>query len=197
VLLKLGRNPEAVEAVRKALAMKPLELTVRTWAHAVLGCALFRSGETEKGIEHLRRSTCHHFAIRCRSHVWLAEALAATGKVDEARSVLERRASDYPEDPDVWNALARFLVTTEGLGPDDRRAGLEHARRAVENSNRQGPVMLATLAEALFVNGRTTEAIAAAEEALQVMNGRDAAGLTLAEMNQRLEGYKARAGSAK
>jgi len=197
VLLRLRRNREAAEAVREALAMKPLSLRVRTWAHAVLGCALFRSGEIEQGIEHLRRSTHSHIAIHLRPHVWLAEALAATGNVDEARSVLERRASDYPEDPAVWNALARFLVTTEGLGPDDRRAGLEHARKAVAISHRQGPVMLATLAEALFVNGRRAEAIAAAEEALQVMNGRDAAGLTLAEMNKRLEGYRARAGSAK
>jgi len=185
--LEQGRLEAAVSEAQKALAMNVNQPGGNYLALAVLGRALFLSGKVTEAVDHLRRAA----ALRpCPSDItrgWLDEAFVAAGLAREARAILERQVKNWPEEAHAWDALAWFLTTTEG---QDRGAGLAAARKAVEFSRRDHPTMLVTLAEALFVNGQTRKAAAAAREALEVLEGRKYPGTTAAEVRKRLKRYE-------
>jgi Zn-dependent protease with chaperone function len=82
---------------------------------------------------------------------------------EEARRLLEQLLEERPEDPQTLNNLA-WLYATAPSPHFQPEAALELAQRAV--ALRRDSAILDTLAEALYVNGRHAEALAAIDEAL-------------------------------
>lgn len=82
----------------------------------------------------------------------------------------ERAVELDSDDPDILNNLAWLLATTEDEDRSDPQRALDLARRAI--AIKSEPHIWDTLAEALFLNGRIEEAIAAEEKALS-MNPED------------------------
>jgi len=180
----------AVSAAKKALTMTDAPTAGVCLALAVQGRALILSGRVQEGADCLQRAVALRNCPGTPSWRWLGEGLVAAGRAREARAILERQVKDWPEEPYAWDALAWFLLTTRDLPGEDRGAGLEAARKAVEFSMRQHPIMLATLAEAEYVNGRIEAAIATAVNALEALKGRTYYGISGAEVEKRLERYR-------
>ena len=121
-----------------------------------------------------------------------AEALSRAGRRDEVRVRLARLTDDWPTEPFAWSERALALCATPGATDEDRNVALQCAQRSVELSNRQGPVMLAALAEAHFQSGDGPAAVAAIDACLQVMAGRNAEWLTLTDAQSRRQRYLGR-----
>jgi serine/threonine-protein kinase len=82
-LLRAGRNEQAVESTRRAIAFDPDYAR----AHATLGWALFRSGQVEEGLAALERAV----ALSPGDTLWfgqLGQAAALAGQLDRAREIL-------------------------------------------------------------------------------------------------------------
>ena len=121
-----------------------------------------------------------------------AVALAQVGRLAEVRVRLERLTNEWPSEPFAWSARAWALCTTDGVTEADRRNALDCAERAVELSNRQGPVMLATLAEAHFRTGEPKKALEVLKECPILMGDHNAEWLTLEEIDRRRQLYRDR-----
>ena len=76
-----------------------------------------------------------------------------------------------------------------GATNSDHRTALACAEQAVERSSRQGPVMLAALAEAQFQLGNAETAVLSLDECLRVMAGRNAEWLPLEDVAKRRRRY--------
>ncbi|MBR9982661.1 MAG: M48 family metalloprotease [Desulfatitalea sp.] len=83
-----------------------------------------------------------------------------------ALSAYEKAATLTPEEPDILNNLAWVLATIEDETLRDTHRALILAQQAV--TLKTAPHIWDTLAEALFVNGRIDEAIAAQKTALSL-----------------------------
>jgi eukaryotic-like serine/threonine-protein kinase len=82
-LLRAGRNEQAAESARSAIASSPEYAR----AHATLGWALFRSGNIDEGLAALERAV----ALSPGDTLWfgqLGQAAALAGRLDRAREIL-------------------------------------------------------------------------------------------------------------
>ena len=118
-----------------------------------------------------------------------AAALARVGRFDEARRRLDRLTTEWSTEPHAWSARALALSTMSGATNSDHRTALACAEQAVERSSRQGPVMLAALAEAQFQLGNAETAVLSLDECLRVMAGRNAEWLPLEDVAKRRRRY--------
>lgn len=106
----------------------------------------------------------------------LAACLAASAAVmagggnpwaRHARPLLE-----HPQvDPLTLNNYAWMIATHEDVASEDLELAVKLARRAVDETGRRDPNILDTLAEALFQAGRSGEAVAVIEEAIDLVPG--------------------------
>ncbi len=94
-----------------------------------------------------------------------AHAAAEDGRHDEARSLFAKAATAFPDDANLLNNYAWYLVTA----PEKERRPAEAvplARKAVDLTRRQAWHILDTLAEALLLDGKLDEAQQVNDEAL-------------------------------
>lgn len=84
-------------------------------------------------------------------------------------AVAKRWQSANPASPDALNALAWELLTQPDLTLQDHKQGLELVRKAAELTQNRNPMILDTLAVALFKNGQVREARELLQKVLQAL----------------------------
>ena len=158
----------AAAEFREAIRLRP----DFAFFHNNLGFALQRQGELDKAIAEYR------IASRLQPdsvdiHVGIAEILEFQGKWAEAiveyRTALQLR----PDFADAHNGVAWALARTPDCSARERSEALEHARRAVALSPKEGSFRT-TLALAEYRAGHWAESIAAAEQSIALTKGVDA-----------------------
>jgi tetratricopeptide (TPR) repeat protein len=156
-----GHFEEAATLCRHALRIKPGDFT----AQRSLGLILFQQGVLEEAVTHLERAAdAQPDDVEVR--VGLASALGQRGQplaaAEHYRAVLRLR----PELIAVANNLAWLLATHEGATPAHAAEAIQIAERACQQTSRQQPGLLDTLAAAYAAAGRFSEAVEAARQAI-------------------------------
>lgn len=218
-LLKRGQLEHAEESLRRALNLDPnfvdalynlgliahrrndyseaarhfaLAVSIRPQhfdAHLGLGADLSRLGRADEAIEHLRAAA----RLRPddpRPYKRLGSALAALGRYEEAIGHLRDGVRQLPHDASVADRLAWMLATCPQEQWRDAKEALRIAEAVCRRTNNAVPQALDTLAGALANLGRFEEAIAAAEQALQMATANDNRDLA-SEIEARLGRYRA------
>ncbi len=183
----LGQFAEAIDYGRKAVKLEPrFEYT--------LAMALQASGRSEEALQHFDSIMSNPWAtgrpVGLDESISYGLALADVGRATDAKRWIEALTNAWPLEPYAWHEHAMVLATAPGMTPADRQQAVQIAERGVELSNRRSPVMLATLAEALFRNGNAAAAVTTAEEVLTLMNGANVEWLALDDMQNRLARYR-------
>ena len=164
-LENLSDETGAVEARREAVALAPDDAR----HHYNLGLTHARLGSFPEAADSVRD------ALRLEPRIpggWQAlySVHQALGDFDGQLRAMEGWAASYPEDPLAWNALAWVLVdpASPAAARDPVRA-LECAERALDLGGESDFTVLDTYAFALHANGRSAEALEAADEALRLL----------------------------
>ena len=184
-LADAGQNDEAIEHFREALRLQPDYAE----PHNNLAVALAQAGKTDEAIEHLQQ------ALRAqpkyaRALYNLGTTLAGQGRTAEAVHSYEQFLQLAPDHVEALNRLAWLLATREpGQGGDPARA-VRLAQRAAELVPQEDVQCLDTLAAAYAAAGRFSDAVTAAERAVQLV---ESAGQTalVNRIQSRLELYRA------
>jgi len=118
------------------------------------------------------------------------EKIRGGAAMQEARAVIEKWIDQAPAE--LLNGLSWEILTEVEENRRDKELALKAAEKANALTEGKNASILDTYALALFQNGKTAEAIAAQEKALELVKG-DAA--SEADMQKRLARYKAAASS--
>jgi tetratricopeptide (TPR) repeat protein len=158
-----GRLPEAIAHYEQALRLKPNYPE----AHNNLGAALMREGRLQEAISHYEQ------ALRLRpaypeAHYYLANALIRLGKVQEAIGHYEETLRLQPDFADAYNNLAWLLATHAPAQGGNAARSVTLAQRACELTDNRRAGYLDTLAAAYAAAGRFSEAVAAAQKAIEL-----------------------------
>lgn len=189
-LLSQGRLAEAVTVLSQALALDPEQAQV----HTTLGDVLRQLGQLTEAIEHCRRAIRIDPGLAA-AHSNLGNALLESGRIEEAEANYRRALSLDPDRPEVYSNLAKLLLDAGRvdesiesaqwalrLAPDLAAAhenlanallnvnfeeAVRHYRAALER-NPNDVQLLAGLGIALRLMGRTADAEAALQRALDL-----------------------------
>ncbi|MCZ6735528.1 MAG: tetratricopeptide repeat protein, partial [Planctomycetota bacterium] len=176
---------EAARHFALAVSIRPQHFD----AHLGLGADLSRLGRTDEAIEHLRAAA----RLRPddpRPYKRLGSALAALGRYEEAIRWLRDGVQRLPNDASIADRLAWILATCPQEQWRVSAEALRIAEAVCRRTNNAVPQALDTLAAALANLGRFEEAIAAAEQALQMARANDNRDLA-SEIEARLDRYRA------
>ena len=141
-----------------------------------LATALMRSGRVDKAITEYQKAleTDPKFAP---AYYNLGAALQRTGRPGEAISLYQKGLQLNPADATIQNQLAWLLATAPEASLRDGGKAMELARQANQQTGRENPNILRTLAAACAEAGRFSEAVEAAQHALRVAVGQTNAAL--------------------
>jgi Flp pilus assembly protein TadD len=186
-LSETGRDEEAMEHLRKVLAIDPKH----PQANANLGVALARKGDVDEALPLLEKAAelapldvknltnlagaltekgqAAEAVRRCRqalvidpeyheAHNTLAVALVATGELEEAIPHFEKALAADPDSVEIHYNLGRVLLT--------RRRAEEAIPHLEKASSGRRPPILAALAEAYAEAGRLADAVLTGRRAL-------------------------------
>jgi tetratricopeptide (TPR) repeat protein len=127
-LLHAGRAQEALESVRQGMRLSPNDPKLARW-HTYEGMALLHLGQDTPAVE----SLAHGAAATPPApfaHLYLASALALSGRIEEARTQVAQFPQLYPGVTlSRWRALEvsdapEFLKQRERVDEGLRRAGM-------------------------------------------------------------------------
>lgn len=102
---RTDRHPEALELIRKALALRPDDPAIID----SMGWVLFNLGRTAEAIEYLRKAFELFPDPEVAAH--LGEALWVNGEKQEARSIWNNNLKDNPNDSRILDTMERLKVT--------------------------------------------------------------------------------------
>ncbi len=162
-------------------------------AHTCLGNALYWQGKLGEAI------AAYRAAIRvqpdhAKAHHGLGWALEVQGKRDEAIAAYRTAIRFQPDYDGGHNSLAWAMAKNPDCSARERSEALEHARRAVALSPKEGSFHN-TLALAEYRAGHWPESIAAAERSIALLKGVDASNWFFLAMALWQRGEKDRARS--
>ncbi len=109
-----------------------------------------------------------------------------SGTMDAARATIDTRIDAAPAD--MLNALAWQILTEVDEAKRDKTLALRAAEKANTLTEGKQAAILDTYALALFQNGKTAEAVATQEKAIELAKGDEA---MVADLKKRLEEFKA------
>ena len=184
-LLQLGRNEEAALRLGEALQLVPDHPNYL----ALRGTALARAGRAAEAVPMFRAALRHH-PDSAELHGNLGLALQHLGRTGEAAAAFRLALRNDPDRIESLNGLAWILATSPDAGPAQRREALELAEKACRATRQRRPDLLDTLAAAYAAAGRFPAAVAAAGEALALLENIQAPGLA-EQVGARLELYLA------
>jgi tetratricopeptide (TPR) repeat protein len=132
-----------------------------------LGRALFREGQIDKAIACWRK-TLSLYPDDADAHASLGDALLQKGRVRDAVAHYERSREIDPQWPPVLNALAWVLSTCSDREFRNGPRAIQLAEQANQLSGGKNPAFIRTLGAAYAESGRFTDAIDAAQRALEL-----------------------------
>ena len=181
----MNRIPEAIEHLEQALRIKPGYAE----AHCALGIVLQQTGKTEEAIAHYEQ------ALRLKPdyaevHYNLGCSLQQEGRMQEAMQHWEQALRSKPDYAETENNLAWLLATLASADGGDPARAVTLAERACELTDNRVAGYLDTLAAAYAAAGRFNEAIATAQQAIELANSAGQA-QAVSEIETRLELYRA------
>ena len=158
----LGRTDEAEAQLRRALEILPTYVD----AHRNYGQLLQQRGELEASLDHVRAAV-RYGPSDAFAHLNLANVLLRGGLRDEALQYFREATRLDPYIPKPLAGAAWILATHPDPGTRDPAEAVRLAERAVEQSSREDPVELSTLATAYAAASQHDRAIAVTDRALQ------------------------------
>jgi tetratricopeptide (TPR) repeat protein len=181
-----GDTQNAERSYRKVIALNPNDRV----AQVNLGILCAKRREFIEA-EHLLRNVFEHatnapLSVRMPALLNLANACAAQGRADEAEQLYRRAFSIDPEDPQLFNYYADFLVSHE-RSLDDALAFAKRAAQALPND----PNVLDTLGWVHFHRAELAEAERVLLKALEMGDPNAAA-----EIREHLQAVRLRKASA-
>ncbi|EHM03408.1 tetratricopeptide repeat protein [Acetobacteraceae bacterium AT-5844] len=123
VLGAYGRQADAIEVVKRAIALEPENAGNHTW----LGQLLLVVGQPAEAEPHFRVAIVHQPQLGA-AHIGLARSLERTGRLDEARHVAQDAAAALPNDARV-QAIHRRMGPPLGPPPDAQDDVLDNRSR--------------------------------------------------------------------
>lgn len=183
-LVMQRRVGDAIPFFQRAIALKPDLATARE----NLGIALRRVGRLSESAAQLQEAV----ALRpehAASVYNLGVTLMQQRRLDEAVDLFDRAVELDGDYVSALNGLSKLLVVHPDPGIRDASRALRLAKRAAELSDRMDPGILETLAAAYAANGQPDQALATAQEALELATKAGAEKLA-ATLHQRIVSYK-------
>jgi len=183
-LIQVGKTAEAVDRWKRALQLKPDDAEMQ----CNLANALLTLGDLPQAIKHWQQALTLNPDF-VQAHDSLALALERIGRFPEAIGHFEQAVHLQPNDLEAQNNLAWLLATLAPADGGDPARALSLAERACALTSHQVGPYLDTLAAAYAAVGRFNEAIATAQQVVQIAR---AAGQPQAarEIEARLELYR-------
>jgi tetratricopeptide (TPR) repeat protein len=186
VLLKSGQLDDAIACWRKALGINPnLALP-----HNNIGYALCRYGRLDEGLGELQKAVeIQSDCIEARNN--MAVALIKMGRTDQAILQLQKVLEIQPRDASALKNMASvawMLATCPDVSRRDGRKAIELAQRA-QLSAGENVTVLQTLAAAYAETGDFSDAVATAQQALQIAKSKNDP--SLGELQAQLKLYQA------
>jgi protein O-mannosyl-transferase len=173
-----GKFSEAGPHFLTALKIKPADTeTLRSYASV-----LADNGNKEAAVKQLREAVRAKPEIETR--LQLAPLLAATGKSREAVAEYRRALALKPDLVEALNNLAWILATCSDGGVRNGDEAVRLAERACRLTDYKQAATVGTLAAAYAEAGRFTDAVAAAEKAVELAG--TAGNPQFADINQQL-----------
>ena len=184
-LARQGKIADGEKHFREAVQIEP----EYDDAHFHLGAALHHQGKVKEALSHYRKALAANPGS-ADAHFRIGAILAGKGQAEAAIRHAREALQINPDHIEALHALAWTLATGEEVQRQEAEEAVRLALRACELTNQQHPLMLDTLAIAYAAAGRFEEAIASAEQALQLLQAGGQAGAA-AQIRQRLELYRA------
>ena len=183
-LMQLSRMPEAIQHFEQVVRIKPDSAE----AHRRLGLALRQAGHLPEAVGQFEQAVRMNPGS-AETHNDLGNALLQAGKLKHATAQYQQALDIEPDLIEVENNLAWLLATLAPTEGGDPARAVTLARRACDLTNNQMAEYLDTLGVAYAAAGRFTDAIGAAQTAIEL--GRSAGKPELVrEIEARLELYR-------
>lgn len=164
VWLHLGRAEAAVPLLERALQLKPDHAE----AHNNMGVAAVRRGESQEAVRHFEKAL-HFKPDLAQARENLADALmGCDGRAAEGVAIYEQLLKQAPANVHLCLRLAWLLATRPLSQGGDPVKAIAWAEQACEWSGPGQPNCLDVLAAAYAAQGRFSEAVCAAERAMQL-----------------------------
>ena len=145
-------------------------------SHYSIGTALRQKGDVEEAIVHYRKA----LELRpdyANAHNNLGNALRQQGRTEEAVHEYEAALKSEPDSILAANNLAWILATSPNASVRDGAKAVQLAQRANRLSGGSDPIILHTLAAAYAENRQFSEAVNAAQRALELADANGVASL--------------------
>jgi tetratricopeptide (TPR) repeat protein len=184
-LAAAGRTAEAIEQYEQALRLKPDDAI----AHHNLALALAAADRRGEAIEHYRQPLRLKPDFAEAHYNW-ACTLESMGRTKEAVEHYHEALQRTPDSIVTLNNLAWLLATNEPAQGGDPARAVRLAQRARELSGEDNAFCLDTLAAAYAAAGRFPDAVATAQQAVQLAEAAGHARLA-GVIRARLELYRA------
>lgn len=167
-LYKCEQDPSLVKRhdrkVRLMIAAYCLGLLLAGWAGYYVHQAGLGEGMNRRVAINILEAEIKRHPENARAHRYLGDLYTNAGEMDKALAEYETFVVLNPADPEGINNLAWTLATRPGAGQEDKSRALDLAWRAA--SLKTTHYILDTLAEILYLNGRTQEALKIIDQAL-------------------------------
>src|SRR5438132_1521605 len=145
-------------------------------SHYSIGTALRQKGDVEEAIVHYRKA----LELRpdyANAHNNLGNALRQQGRTEEAVHEYEAALKSEPDSILAGNNLAWILATSPNASVRDGAKAVQLAQQANRLSGGSDPIILHTLAAAYAENRQFSEAVNAAQRALELADANGVASL--------------------
>ena len=178
VLSLQGRFVEAEPEFQAAVRIKPKDAEIRR----SYASALAEHGRKEEAVKQLRELLQLKPDTEARSQ--LATLLFQTGKFGEAVAEYRQVMAAKPDQPELLSNLAWLLATSPDGTVRNGADAVRFAEQCCRLTGYQRPQMISVLAAAYAEAGRFTEAVAAAQKAIEL--ARASGDARFAAMNEQL-----------
>jgi Flp pilus assembly protein TadD len=171
-LARKGLAADAIPHYEEAVRLRPDYAD----AYYNFGSVLFREGKIDDAIMEWQKA----LAIQpydAEAHTSLGTAFGRKGMLREAITEYQQALKVAPQNRLAMNNLAWLLATSSDASSRDGTRAVALAREAIQLSSDVDPNFLRTLAAAYAECGRFSEAVATAEQAMQIATGQGKSGL--------------------
>jgi len=184
-LARKGQWNEAISHFKSALQIDPSY----TDAQSNLRTALARKSQLDEAIAQCQGALQIN-PYDAKEHLNLALALLGMGRTNAAAAHFQKALELGPDKPQILRTVAWALATCQQASLRNGGKAVQLAQRANELAGGKNPVMLRTLAAAFAEAGRFSDAMSAAQKAMELARAAEQQDLA-ARLNGDLKRYQA------